>query len=237
MGSLSDFTQNMDWWGLLTLLIRAAAALLCITLHELSHGWAAWRLGDPTAKQMGRLTLNPVKHLDPLGLLMMLVVKVGWAKPVPVDMRYFKHPKQGMALTALAGPAANLLTALAAAGACSLVWHLMPLGWPSLLVLCFFSNLAILGVGMGLFNLIPISPLDGSKILFSLLPDRAYYAILRYEKYVMGLLVVLMLLGVFDRPLSFLIIHVLQALCAITGVPVGAVLECQDVSYVLNLFF
>ena len=97
----------MDWWGLLTLLISAAVALLCITLHELSHGFVAWRLGDPTAKNAGRLTLNPIKHLDLFGLLMMLVAKVGWAKPVPVDMRYFKHPKQGMALTALAGQGAR----------------------------------------------------------------------------------------------------------------------------------
>src|SRR5699024_7401459 len=114
----------MDWWGLLTLLISAAAALLCITLHELSHGFTAWRLGDPTAKSAGRLTLNPIKHLDLFGLLMMLIAKVGWDKPVPVDMRYFKHPKQGMALTALAGPAANFITALAATAAASLIYHI-----------------------------------------------------------------------------------------------------------------
>lgn len=106
----------MDWWGLATLLISVAAALLNITLHELSHGFAAWRLGDPTAKNAGRLTLNPIKHLDPVGLIMMVVARVGWAKPVPVDMRYFKHPKRGMALTALAGPACNFLLAFAAVG-------------------------------------------------------------------------------------------------------------------------
>lgn len=112
MGSFANFIQNMDWWGGLTLLVSAVAALLCIVLHELSHGFVAWRLGDPTAKSAGRLTLNPLKHLDPLGLLMMIIVKVGWAKPVPVDMRYFKHPKSGMAITALAGPVANFLTSL-----------------------------------------------------------------------------------------------------------------------------
>ena len=124
MGSISDFLNNMDWWGLLTLLISAAAALLCITLHELSHGFVAWRLGDPTAKNAGRLTLNPIRHLDVVGLLMMLVAKVGWAKPVPVDMRYFKHPRQGMALTALAGPAANFLTALAESAPPCSIWPL-----------------------------------------------------------------------------------------------------------------
>ena len=196
MGSISDFLNNMDWWGLLTLLISAAAALLCITLHELSHGFVAWRLGDPTAKNAGRLTLNPIRHLDVVGLLMMLVAKVGWAKPVPVDMRYFKHPRQGMALTALAGPAANFLTALAAVGVSSAVFHLAPLGPAAVFVLCFLSNMALLGVGMGLFNLIPLSPLDGSKILFALLPDRIYYTILRYEKYVMGVVILLVPVGV-----------------------------------------
>ena len=219
MGSISDFLNNMDWWGLLTLLISAAAALLCITLHELSHGFVAWRLGDPTAKNAGRLTLNPIRHLDVVGLLMMLVAKVGWAKPVPVDMRYFKHPRQGMALTALAGPAANFLTALAA-----------------VFVLCFLSNMALLGVGMGLFNLIPLSPLDGSKILFALLPDRIYYTILRYEKYVMGVVILLVLVGVFDEPLSFLMVHVRRGCCCLTGMPLGGLLLFQDASAILNLF-
>ena len=236
MGSLSDFLNHMDWWGLLTLLISAAAALLCITLHELSHGLMAWRLGDPTAKNAGRLTLNPIRHLDPFGLLMMLVAKVGWARPVPVDMRCFRHPKQGMALTALAGPAANFFTALAATAAASLIYHTASLHPAWVAVLCFLSNLALLGVGMGLFNLIPISPLDGSKILFALLPNRAYDTILRYEKYVMGLLIVLVLLGVFDRPLSFLMLRVLQGFCALTGMPLGALLVFRDAAAIFNLF-
>ena len=225
MGSLRDFLQNMDWWGLLTLLITAAASLLCITLHELSHGFVAWRLGDPTAKNAGRLTLNPIKHLDLFGLLMMLIAKVGWAKPVPVDMRYFKHPKQGMAITALAATAAA-----------SLIYHVAPLRPVWVAVLCFLSNMSLLGVGMGLFNLIPISPLDGSKILFALLPNRIYYKILRYEKYVMGLLIVLVLLGVFDRPLSFLMLHVLQGFCALTGMPLGGLLVFQDAASIFSLF-
>ena len=211
----------MDWWGLLTLLVSAVAALLCITLHELSHGFVAWRLGDPTAKQAGRLTPNPIKHLDLAGLAMMLIAKVGWAKPVPVDMRYFKHPKQGMALTALAGPAANFLTALSATAIASLIWHLSPVSHITLLILCFLANVALLGVGMGLFNLIPFSPLDGSKILFALLPDRIYYKILRYERYVGIVLIVLVLLGVFSRPLSFLMIHVLDGMCALVGATGG----------------
>lgn len=226
----------MDWWGLVALLISAVAALLCITLHELSHGFVAYKLGDPTAKNAGRLTLNPIRHLDLMGLLMMVVVKVGWAKPVPVDMRYFKRPKQGMAITALAGPAANFLTALGAVALASIVWQLAPMNKVSLLVLCFLANMALLGVGMGLFNLIPISPLDGSKILFAFLPDRTYYTILKYERYVMGLLIILVLLGVFNKPLSFLMVQCLRGLCALTGMPLEWLLYLQDVSALLNLF-
>ena len=236
MVSFSDFLEHMDWWGLLTLVIVAAASLLCITLHELSHGLAAWRLGDPTAKNAGRLTLNPIKHLDPFGLLMMLVARVGWAKPVPVDVRYFRHPKRDMALTALAGPAANFLTALAAAALASLIWHFAPLGRVSLLALCFLSNMALLGIGMGLFNLIPISPLDGSKILFALLPDRLYYRILRYERFIGIAVIVLVLAGAFSGPLSFLMSRALGLLCTLTGMPEGALWLCRDVSVILDLF-
>lgn len=236
MGSFSDFLDHMDWWGLITLLVSAAAALLCITVHELSHGWVAWRLGDPTAKNAGRLTLNPIKHLDIVGLMMMLVAKVGWAKAVPVDMRYFKHPKQGMALTALAGPVSNFLLAFAAVGVSSAIFHLAPLGRLTLLILCFCSNLALLSVGLGLFNLIPISPLDGSKVLYALLPDGAYFSILRYEKYVMGVLILLTFLGVFQRPLSFLMLWALRGLCAVTGMPLDWLVAVQDVSVILNLF-
>ena len=236
MVSVTDFLEEMDWWGLLTLVIVAAASLLCITLHELSHGLAAWRLGDPTAKNAGRLTLNPIRHLAPFGLLMMLVARVGWAKPVPVDMRYFRRPKAGMALTALAGPAANFVTALLAVCLASLIWHFAPLGHVSLLALCFLSNMALLGIGMGLFNLIPISPLDGSRILFALLPDRVYYKILRYERFVGAALILLVLLGVFSRPLSFLMSRILGLMCALTWMPEGALWLCQDVSAILNLF-
>lgn len=221
MGSISDFLNNMDWWGQLTLLISAAAALLCITLHELSHGFVAWRLGDPTAKNAGRLTLNPIRHLDVVGLLMMLVAKVGWAKPVPVDMRYFRNPKRGMAITALAGPVSNFLMAVVTMLICSLVYRLLlPTDSMVLLVVFYFlCNVAILSVGLGLFNLIPISPLDGSKVLFSFLPDRVYYTILRYERYIMIAVILLVFFNVLDGPLSFCINGVLQFLCRVTGLP------------------
>ena len=217
MGSISDFLNNMDWWGLLTLLISAAAALLCITLHELSHGFVAWRLGDPTAKNAGRLTLNPIRHLDVVGLLMMLVAKVGWAKPVPVDMRYFKKPKQGMALTALAGPVSNFLLALVLlVGARIMVDHA---AYSALNqgILDFLVSTAVLSIGLGLFNLVPIPPLDGAKVLFSLLPDRMYDTMLRYERIGMFVLWGLVLLDVGSGALNSAIAWVFRIFCRIIG--------------------
>lgn len=236
METLQTLWRSIDWELLGSLISRVLAVFLCLTVHETCHGLAAYALGDPTAKRQHRLSFNPLRHIDWLGFASMLIVGFGWAKPVPVDMRYFKHPKQGMALTALAGPAANFLTALAATAVASLIYHIAPLHPVWVAVLCLLSNLALLGVGMGLFNLIPISPLDGSKILFALLPDRAYYTILRYEKYVMGVLIVLVLLGAFDRPLSFLMLHVLQGFCAVTGMPMGALLVFQDAASIFQLF-
>ena len=202
MTSLSDFLQGMDWWGLMGLLISAAAALFCITIHELSHGLAAYRLGDPTAKNAGRLSLNPIKHIDPMGLAMMLVAKVGWAKPVPVDMRYFKKPKTGMAVTALAGPVSNFLLALVLLLIASLMAGLGPLNTVTAWLFSFLNGTAVLSIGLGLFNLVPIPPLDGSKVLFSLLPERAYYTLMRYERYGMLILLLIMWLDIGGRYLS-----------------------------------
>lgn len=236
MGSLNGFLEHMDWFQLFLLLIGAVACLFCITFHELAHGFAAYQLGDPTAKVNGRLTLNPISHIDWIGLMLLLTVRVGWAKPVPVDMRNFRHPKRDMAITALAGPAANFLLATAALGVASLIYHFAPQGTVAAYAIYFFLYMAVLSVGLGIFNLVPIPPLDGSKILFALLPDRAYYTILRYEKYVMGVLIVLVLLGAFDRPLSFLMLHVLQGFCAVTGMPMGALLVFQDAASIFQLF-
>lgn len=221
----------MDWWGLIGLIVSVVAALLCITIHELSHGLMAYRLGDPTAKLQGRLTLNPLRHIDPAGLIMMVVVHVGWAKPVPVNMRNFKKPKAGMALTALAGPVSNFLMALISIGIITVIIRFCALTTVWCILLSFFCNLTILNVGLGLFNLIPISPLDGSKVLYSFLPDKAYHFILRYERFVMIPLIVLVFLGVFSEPLSFLIITVLEWLCGIFQIPVEYVLIFQDLSY------
>lgn len=219
MNSFSQFIQNFDMAQLVFLLLSAAAALFCITVHELSHGFVAYKLGDPTAKKMGRLTLNPIAHIDLIGLIMMLTVRVGWAKPVPVDMRYFKKPKVGMAITALAGPASNFLLAFLALAVASVLLHLangtVVVGY----IILFLCYIAVLSVGLGVFNLIPISPLDGSKVVFALLPDQLYLKLLRYERYGMIAMVALTWLGVFSRPLSFLMGGVLRIFCVISQFP------------------
>ena len=227
MGSFSNFLENMNWQGLLDALFTAVAALICLTVHELCHGAVAYRLGDPTAKNAGRLTLNPIRHIDPLGLILMLTAHVGWAKPVPVDPRYFKKPKWGMALTALAGPLSNFL----------LAWVFLLLGHGVILLLglfrffpywvfeamlnfgSFLFSAAILSVGLGIFNLIPIPPLDGSKVLFAVLPDRAYATLLRYERFGMLALLAAVWLGLLTGPLNFLITHVMRFLLLISFLP------------------
>lgn len=219
MGSLSSFIEQLDWVGILMLLAGAAVSLVCITVHELSHGLIAYRLGDPTAKINGRLTLNPLAHIDPVGLIMMLTVRVGWAKPVPVDLRNFQKPKRDMALTALAGPVSNFLLAMLALGIGSLLFHFAPDGQVMAYGLFFCCYTAVLSVGLGLFNLLPVPPLDGSKILFSLLPDRVYGKILRYERYFILAVVLLAWTGLFSGPLSWCMERVLWSLCQITQFP------------------
>ena len=202
VNTLQSIWNGLDWSYLMNIVLSVVPSLLCITFHEVSHGYVAYRLGDTTAKDAGRLTLNPLKHIDPMGLLMMVVFKFGWAKPVPVDMRYFKKPKQGMALTALAGPVSNLLLAvLLLLGARITIAHYVDTAFCSAL-LNFLARTAYMSVGLGLFNLIPISPLDGSKVLFAFLPDRAYLTLMRYEKYGMVLLFLLVWLGVGDNILG-----------------------------------
>lgn len=228
MGSISNFLTNMNWERLVETLLTAVAALICLTVHELCHGAVAYRLGDPTAKNAGRLTLNPIRHIDPLGLLLLITAHVGWAKPVPVDPRYFKNPKRGMALTALAGPASNFVLAwflLLVSGGMLRLMILLPEALPHWIfvflfyLINFMAITATVSVGLGVFNLFPIPPLDGSKILFSFLPDKIYYTILRYERYVMLVMLAAVWFGLLDKPLSFLIDHAIDALCVISFFP------------------
>ncbi len=201
-GYLASFWEQFDWAALLDAVERLACVLICLTVHETCHGLAACALGDPTARRQHRLSLNPLHHIDWLGLLSMLLCGFGWAKPVPVDMRYFKRPKTGMALTALAGPVSNFLLALLAMFAASRIAAWAAPGAFALWLFYFLLDIAVLSIGLGLFNLIPIPPLDGSKVVFSLLPEKWYYTLMRYERYGMLVLLLLMWLDVGDSFLT-----------------------------------
>ena len=192
LGYLQTFWEQFNWSTLLDAVMRMAGILLCLTVHETCHGLAALVLGDPTAKRQNRLSLNPLKHIDWLGLAAMFICGFGWAKPVQVDMRSFKNPRRGMALTALAGPVSNFLLALALLFGASVLS-----GLPANAVVYegfyFLIDTAVLSIGLGLFNLVPIPPLDGSKVLFSLLPERTYYTLMRYEH--LGMLALLVIVS------------------------------------------
>ena len=180
------------------------AVLLSLSFHEFSHGYVAFKLGDPTAKQAGRLTLNPLAHIDPLGTLCMLIFRFGWAKPVPVNVMYFKDRKKGMAITAAAGPISNLLLAFL----CLLLFVpvLVYAGWTAVgsYAANFLYIMVMINVGLAVFNLLPISPLDGSKILYAVLPNKIYFSIMRYERYFQPVLFLLLWTGLLSRPISFL---------------------------------
>ena len=210
---LENMIQALDFASLQDALLRAAAVLLCLTVHEVSHGLAGLALGDPTAKSRHRLSMNPLRHIDWFGLAMMFVAGFGWAKAVPVNPRYFKKPKQGMAITALAGPVSNFVLAVLAMGISKVIYLYAPYTPTNQLILDFFLyTIAPLSVGLGLFNLLPIPPLDGSKVAAVLLPDRIYIPLMRYERFGILLLLILSWQGIMDGFVSSAILGVFNAL-------------------------
>ncbi len=185
----------------ITLVLTVPIVLFSLSFHEFAHAYTAYRLGDPTAKHMGRLTLNPLKHMDPLGAVCMLLFRVGWANPVPVDPRYFKDSKKGMALVAAMGPLANLLLSFLGAGLYMLAFRFYSLASNALIasllnLLCLLLyQFHYLNLFLAIFNLIPLPPFDGSRILFLFLNHRQYFAIMKYERTIQLLFLVFFALG------------------------------------------
>ena len=201
-----------DFPSIQKLAIQVPVFLLALTIHECAHGWVAYRLGDPTAKQQGRLTLNPLAHLDIIGLLAIVFIHFGWAKPVPVDARYFRQPRRDMVLVAVAGPLSNAVLAVAAAFCFQMFpWRsvLTPgSAWLVLPVARVIQSSVLVNVILAVFNLLPIPPLDGSRVVSGLLPLPQAIAYSRVEPYGFIILFLLFFSGAMDHvlwpPVQFL---------------------------------
>ncbi len=181
--------------------ILAPPFLFALTIHEFSHGYIARLLGDPTAENLGRLTLNPLKHIDPMGAICFFLIKIGWAKPIPVDPRYFKNPQKDMLWVSLAGPASNLFLAIASAILIKLLlifMHLLPQTVMLPLIQMVGASIWI-NIMLAVFNLVPIPPLDGSKILMGLLPRQMAISFSRLEPYGFIIILILFYTGILPK--------------------------------------
>ncbi len=217
-------TLNIEY--LQMLFVRLVAVLLILPIHEFAHAFTANKLGDRTAYYQGRLTINPIKHLDIIGTLAIMFVGIGWAKPVPVDPRNFKNRKVGMAITAAAGPLSNLIMGYLSMLAYKLILlGYITQGWQGdwlepLFMLC--STFIVINLSLAIFNLLPIPPLDGSKILLLALPGKAEYYFYRYGQVIRMALIFALFMGVLDVPIAFLRSGLLTAFDAMTAfVPVS----------------
>lgn len=224
LASLSSlFNENA-----VMILARILAFVTAIPFHEAAHAFVSDKLGDPTAREMGRLSLNPLRHLDPLGFLAMLIIGVGWAKPVPVHPERYKNPRVGMALSAVAGPAANLLLAYinvilykvsyyggALAGYSPLTPGAMPFWLNALQSVLWF--LAVININLAVFNMLPIPPFDGSRLFGLLLPERVYNAIARYERFIMFAVLILLWFGFLSNVLTVLNRYAMMGMDLLTG--------------------
>lgn len=212
--------RNRDFLNLFVgLAVHALIIFVILPVHEYAHAWAAARLGDRTATQRGRLTFDPMRHVDPMGALCLVLFGFGWAKPVPVNPFYFKNRKTGMALTALAGPVSNLLMAVLGAVLYNVLALTLPLGNYWLAVYYFFYYYITINISLAVFNLLPIPPLDGSRIFSAVLPERWTYAVARYERIIFLVLAVVLFSGMLDGVLSLLNGWAFYLVTTVAGAP------------------
>ncbi len=209
--------------AVMEILAVTVVIMLILPLHELAHGFVAYKLGDNTAKNMGRLTLNPLYHINYVGALCLLLVGFGWAEPVPVNPRNLKNPKRDMALVALAGPMANLLAALVGYLLSNLLVVLVPLEQMDsqwfMMALIFFEYFCSVNVGLAVFNLIPLPPLDGSKILGAFLPERTYVKMMMNERTLSMILIFCVAFGFIDKIVYYPRLWIDDLLMTIASLP------------------
>ena len=236
MGFLTSFMRELPLY-----LLSLPVVLMALSIHESAHGYAAYKLGDPTARNLGRITLNPAKHFDLLGFLSMLVFHIGWAKPVPINSRYFKNPRRDMAITGAAGPLSNLC--LAIINLLILRVAMLFLAEPyygeviayisaraagesftgslSFTILSLVMYMLYMGVIMNVvltvFNLIPIPPFDGSRIFYAFLPPKLYFGIMKYERIIMLVFILLFFFGFLSGPLTIAENWLINTLFKLTG--------------------
>ena len=221
---------NADLLSVIAILVTSAVLfLICMPSHEFAHAYAAYKLGDYTAKYQGRLTLNPFKHLDLFGFAMILLVGIGYAKPVPVNMMNFKNRKRDMAIVAFAGPLMNLVCGMLFVFLDVLfnfVFTMIPMSsnvtaYVYIIGTYVLETIAYISISLAIFNLIPIPPFDGSRILGFFLPDRIYYKIMQYERFILIAVLILLWFGFLDGPLSSIVSTFINRLYWLFSLPFG----------------